>query len=90
MVWWIELAVGRLGFDSLVPVIPDFRNVNEAAIGKSLKLQNSYTYEANAAMLVTFILRPITQNVQLVLPVQTGLYRYNEWMVQEMNDEDIM
>ena len=40
--------------------------------------RQSIPHEANAAMLVTFILRPLTQNAQLVLPVQTGLYRYNE------------
>ena len=41
-------------------------------------------------MLVIFILWPITQNAQLVLPVQTGLYRYNKRMAQEMNDKDIV
>ena len=26
--------------------------------------------------------------MQQVLPAQTGLYRYHEWMVQEINDEN--
>ena len=26
---------------------------------------------------------------QQVLPVQTGLYRYDEWMVQEISDENV-
>ena len=26
-------------------------------------------------------------NTQQVLPVQTGLYRYDEWMVQDINDK---
>ena len=24
-----------------------------------------------------------------VLPMQTGLYRYNEWMVQDINDKNL-
>ena len=28
-------------------------------------------------------------NTQQVLPVQTGLYRYDEWMVQDINDENL-
>ena len=26
-------------------------------------------------------------NTQQVLPVQTGLYQYDEWMVQDINDK---
>ena len=29
-------------------------------------------------------------NMQQVLPVQTGLYRYDEWIEQEINDENLM
>ena len=28
-------------------------------------------------------------NTQQVLPVQTGLYRYDEWMVQDINDKNL-
>ena len=28
-------------------------------------------------------------NTQQVLPVQTGLYRYDKWMVQDINDENL-
>ena len=28
--------------------------------------------------------------MQQVLPVQTGLYRYDKWMVQEINDENLV
>ena len=27
--------------------------------------------------------------MQQVLPVQTGLYRYDEWMVQDINDKNL-
>ena len=29
-------------------------------------------------------------NTQQVLPMQIGLYRYDEWMAQEINDEKLM
>ena len=32
----------------------------------------------------------LTLIAQQVLPVQTGLYRYDERMVQEINDENLM
>ena len=28
-------------------------------------------------------------NSQQVLPVQTGLYRYDEWMVQDINEKNL-
>ena len=28
-------------------------------------------------------------NTQQVLPVQFGLYRYDEWMVRDINDENL-
>ena len=28
-------------------------------------------------------------NMQQMLPVQTGLYRYDEWMVLDMNDKNL-
>ena len=28
-------------------------------------------------------------NTQQVLPVQTGLYRRDEWMVQDINDKNV-
>ena len=28
--------------------------------------------------------------MQQVLPAQTGLYWYDRWMMQEINDEDLM
>ena len=28
-------------------------------------------------------------NTQQSLPVQTGLYRYDEWMVQDINDKNL-
>ena len=28
-------------------------------------------------------------NTQQVLPVQTGLYRYDEWMVQDIKDKNL-
>ena len=28
-------------------------------------------------------------NTQQVLPVQTGMYRYDEWMVQNINDKNL-
>ena len=28
-------------------------------------------------------------NTQQVLPVQTGLFRSNEWMVQDINDKNL-
>ena len=28
-------------------------------------------------------------NTQQMLPVQTGLYRYDDWMVQEINEENL-
>ena len=28
-------------------------------------------------------------NTQQVLPEQTGLYRYDEWMVQDINDKNL-
>ena len=28
-------------------------------------------------------------NTQQVLSVQTGLYQYDEWMVQDINDENL-
>ena len=28
-------------------------------------------------------------NAQQVLPVQTGLYRYDEWMLQDINNENL-
>ena len=28
-------------------------------------------------------------NTQQVLPVQTGLYWYDEWMVQDINDKNL-
>ena len=28
-------------------------------------------------------------NTQRVLPEQTGLYRYDEWMVQDINDKNL-
>ena len=28
-------------------------------------------------------------NTQQVLPVQTNLYRYDEWMVQDINDKSL-
>ena len=28
-------------------------------------------------------------NTQQVLPVQTGLYQYDEWMVQDINDKNL-
>ena len=28
-------------------------------------------------------------NTQQVLPVQTGFYRYDEWMVQDINDKNL-
>ena len=31
----------------------------------------------------------IRANVQPVLPVQTGLYRYDEWIVQDINDKNL-
>ena len=28
-------------------------------------------------------------STQQVLPLQTGLYRYDEWMVQDINDKNL-
>ena len=60
---------------------------NEAAIGKSLEIANSdncWTFEAAAhyltqkrALFFSFFYKT-RANTQLVLPVQTGLYQYNE------------
>ena len=40
--------------------------------------------------LIRFFFYKIALITQQVLPAQTGLYRYNEWMVQEINDENLM
>ena len=66
-------------------------------MGKSLKIVNSdkKTYEAAAYYLPQkrapfFALFCKTRaNTQQVLPVQTGLYRYDEWIVQDINDKNL-
>ena len=35
-------------------------------------------------------LHKIRAETEQLLPVQTGLSRYDEWMVQEINDENLM
>ena len=67
-------------------------------IGKSLKIANSdnrWTYEAAAhylpqkrAPFFGFFDKTRADTHQ-VLPVQTGLYRYDEWMVLDANDENL-
>ena len=56
---------------------------------------NSDTYEAAAYYLPQkkssfFALFYKTRaNTQQVLPVPTGLYQYDEWMVQDINDKNV-
>ena len=39
--------------------------------------------------LLRFLFYKTLANTQQVLPVQTGLYRYDEWMVQIINDKNL-
>ena len=67
-------------------------------MGKSLEIVNSdnwYTYEAAAyylpqkrAPFFAFFYKTRV-NTQQVLPVQTGLYRSDEWNLQDINDKNL-
>ena len=67
-------------------------------MGKSLDIvntDNELTYEAAAyhlpqkrAPFFAFFYQT-RANKQQVLPVQTDLYRYDEWMVQDINDKNL-
>ena len=70
----------------------------EAAIKNLSKLRTAIikTYEAVAYYLprkqssfLCFFFYKTRANTQQVLPVQTGLNRYDEWMVQDINDENL-
>ena len=52
---------------------------NIAIINRPMKLQLYYLPQKRAPLFVFFY--KTRANAQQVLPVQTGLYRYDEWMV---------
>ena len=75
-----------------------FKCTNKAASIIFLEIEksvNQYTYEAPGYYLpqknsffLCFFCRT-RANMQQVLQVQAGLYWYDEWMVQEINDENL-
>ena len=63
----------------------------EAAIGKSLEIVNSEAagyYLPQKKNSFAFFYKTCA-NTQQASPVQTGLYRSNEWMVQDINDKNL-
>ena len=44
----------------------------------------------SCSFILRFFFYKTFTNTQQVLPMQTGLYRYDEWMVPEINDENLM
>ena len=52
-----------------------------------MRLQLIICYKKRAPFFAFFY--KTRANTQQVLPVQTGLYRYDEWMVRDINDKNL-
>ena len=77
----------KIGLNALTKLQSEnLRKLWTAISNRSVRLQLIICHKKD---LLRFFLYKTRADAQEVLPVLTGLYRYDEWMVQETNDENL-